>query len=263
MNTVTSQDGTIIAFEQSGTGPALILVAGAIQYRAFDQGLAELTSLLSAHLTVISYDRRGRGESTDTYPYALQREIEDIEALIDQAGGSAFVYGISSGGVLALEATIALGKKIKKLAIYEAPCNDDRSAQQAWQAYTQQLKTLLAANRRGDAVALFMRLVGATDDQIAEVRSTPVWPLFEAVAPTLAYDHIAILGEDAEIPLTQAARVAVPALIMDGAASFPFMHVTALALAKAMPHGQHRTLAGQTHEVTAAAIAPVLIEFFR
>src|SRR5215216_799706 len=135
MRTVTSKDGTTIAFDQSGNGPVVILVDGALQYRAFDQGMAELANLLSPHFTVIHYDRRGRGDSTDTQPYALEREIEDIESLIDDVGGSASLYGISSGAALAMEAAIALPTKVKKLAMYEAPYNDDDSARQAWMEY--------------------------------------------------------------------------------------------------------------------------------
>src|SRR5215207_4950196 len=153
MKTVRSKDGTTIAFEQYGQGPAVILVDGALQYRAFDQGETQLTLLLAKHFKVIQYDRRGRGDSTDTLPYAVKREIEDIEALIDEAGGSAYVYGISSGAALAMEAAIALPGKVKKLAMYEAPYNSDEAAQQAWKVYTTELGELLAAGRRGDAVA--------------------------------------------------------------------------------------------------------------
>ncbi len=262
METATSKDGTTIAFDRLGAGPALILVDGALQYRAFDQGGAQLADLLAPHFTVVRYDRRGRGDSTDTQPYAVEREIDDIAALINAAGGPAFVYGISSGASLAMEAAIKLGNKIKKLAMYEAPYNDDEAARQVWKNYTKQLRELLAADRRGDAVALFMMLVGATGDQIDGMRQAPVWSLFEAVAPTLAYDHIALLGDDASIPTERAARVVVPALIMNGEASYPFMHVTAMALARAMPRAQHHILEGQTHEVDPGALAPVLVEFF-
>src|SRR5439155_18514033 len=218
--------------------------------------------LLAQHFTVFHYDRRGRGESTDTLPYAVEREIEDIEALITEAGGQAGVFGISSSAALAMEAAIKLGDKVKKLAMYEAPYNSDEAARQAWMDYRKQLKELLAADRRGDAVALFMMLVGMPADHVPGMRQHPMWPMFEAVAPTLAYDA-AVLGEDASVPTERAASVAVPALIMDGGASeWPFMHVTAMALANAMPHAQHRTLEGQTHEVAAEAIAPVLVEFF-
>jgi pimeloyl-ACP methyl ester carboxylesterase len=263
MKTVTSKDGTKIAFDQSGQGPVVILVDGALQYRAFDQGMAQLADLLAQHFTVVHYDRRGRGDSTDVQPYALEREIEDIEALINEAGGSAFVYGISSGAALAMEAAIRLGDKVKKLAMYEAPYNDDETARQAWREYTQQLGELLAAGRRGDAVGLFMILVGATADQVEGMRQHPMWPMWEAVAPTLAYDHTAALGEDASLPTERAASVTVPTLVMDGSESYPFMHVTAVALANAIPQAQHRTLEGQTHEVSSEALAPVLVEFFQ
>jgi pimeloyl-ACP methyl ester carboxylesterase len=258
MSTVTSKDGTRIAYDKTGKGPAVILVDGAMTHR----GLGPLAAQLADQFTVYTYDRRGRGESGDTLPFAVAREIEDLEALIDDAGGSAFVFGISSGGALVLEAALALGSKVKKLAIYEAPYNDDEAARKAWKEYTQQLGELLAADRRGDAVALFMKLVGASDEGVAQVRQTPMWPELEAVAPTLAYDHTALLGEYASVPTERAARVAAPALIMDGGASYPFMHITAMALAKAIPHAQQRTLEGQTHEVAAEAIAPVLAGFF-
>lgn len=263
MKTVKSKDGTTIAFDESGQGPVIILVDGALQYRAFDQGMAQLADLLSKHFTVIHYDRRGRGDSTDTHPYTLEREIEDIEALIDYAGGSAYLYGISSGASLAMEAAIKLKGKVKKLALYEAPYNDDDAAQQAWKTYTKQLAQLLAEGRHGDAVGLFMMLVGATAEQVDEIRQTPMWPLWESIAPTLAHDHIAALGEDAAVPAERAAKLTAPTLVMDGSESFPFMHITARTLATSIPNAQHRTLPGQTHEVDSASLAPVLIEFFK
>ena len=266
MKTVTSKDGTTIAYDQWGAGPVVILVDGALQYRAFDQGMVQLAELLAPHFTVIHYDRRGRGDSTDNtdrYSNALEREIEDIEAIIDEAGGSASLYGISSGAALAMEAAMNLKGKISKLAMYEPPYNDDEQARQAWRQYTQQLSEMLAADRKRDAVALFMMLVGAPPDQVEGMRQHPLWPMWESVAPTLAYDHIADLGEDASVPTDRAAQVSAPTLIMTGTASFPFMHTTAVTLANAMSNGQHRTLEGQTHEVSAEALAPVLIEFFK
>jgi pimeloyl-ACP methyl ester carboxylesterase len=145
MQTLTSKDGTTISVRQTGQEPVIVLVDGAMQYSAFDQSQGQLAKLLAEHFTVIQYDRRGRGESTDTLPYAVAREIEDIEALIDEAGGSAFVYGISSGAALAMEAAIALPDKTQKLAVYEPPYNDDATAQQAWQNFTKELGDLLAA----------------------------------------------------------------------------------------------------------------------
>ena len=262
MEKVYSKDGTIIAFDRKGHGPMVILVDGALQYRAFDQGMAELADLLAQHFTVIHYDRRGRGDSTDAQTYELEREIEDIEALIDEAGGSAFLYGISSGAALALEAAIALGGKIKKLALYEAPYNDDKNARKGWKEYRQKLKELVLADRKGDAVGLFMMLVGVPPEQLEEMHQHPMWPLWDAVGLTLAYDAAA-MGEDGSIPTKRAARVIMPTLVMDGRDSFPFMHSTALALAETIPNAQHRTLEDQTHEVDSKVLAPVLIEFFK
>jgi pimeloyl-ACP methyl ester carboxylesterase len=265
MRTVTSKDGTTIAFDQSGQGPALILVGGAFEQRAMDSATAQLAALplLAQHFTLVHYDRRGRGDSTDTQPYAVEREIDDIESLIDEAGRSAFVFGISSGAALAFEAALALGRKVKKLAMYEPPYNDDDTARQAWMDYRKQLKKLLTADCRGDAVALFMMLLGMPAEHVPEMRQNPMWPMFEVVAPTLAYDAAA-LGEDGSVPTSRATSLAVPALIMDGGASeWSFMHMTAVALANAIPDAQHRTLEGQTHEVSAEALAPVLIEFFK
>ena len=261
MKTVTSKDGTTIAFDQSGKGSVVILVDGALQYRAFDQGMAELANLLAPHFTVIHYDRRGRGESTDTKPYALEREIEDIEAVVDAAGGSASLYGISSGAALAMEAAIALPHKINKLAMYEAPYNDDKDARKSWKEYRQKLDELVSAGRGGDAVGLFMMFVGMPAEQLEGMHQHPMWPLWEAVGLTLAYDAAA-MGADASIPTERATRVSTPALVMDGSESFPFMHTTAQALAAAMPNGQHLTLEGQTHEVSAEVLAPKLLEFF-
>lgn len=261
MRTVQSADGTTIAFDKLGKGPVLILVGGALEHRAMDSETGQLAPLLVQHFTVLHYDRRGRGESTDTQPYAVEREIEDIDALITEASGSACVFGISSGAALALEAAIGLGNKVKKLAMYEAPYNSDEAAMLAWRVYRKQLADVLAHGRWGDALALFMLLVGMPADHLDRVRQHPLWPMWEAGAPTLAYDA-AVMGEDASVPTEKAARVAAPTLVMNGEASFPFMHVTATALANAILHAEHRTLPGQTHEVEAAVLAPVLVEFF-
>ena len=263
MQTVTSKDGTTIAFDRAGSGPALVLVGGMFEQRAMDSETARLAALplLAQHFSVLHYDRRGRGDSTDTQPYAVQREIEDIEALIDAAGGSAFVFGISSGAALAFEAALALGGKVKKVALYEPPYNDDPDARQSWREFRKQLSIALAEGRHGDAVALFIMLVGASAEQAESLREYPMWPMWQAIAPTIAYDAAAV-GEDASVPAGRAAGLATPALVMDGSESFPFMHTSATALASAMPNARHRTLEGQTHEVAAAALAPVLIEFF-
>ena len=175
MKNVMSRDGTSIGYDQAGAGPALIIVYGAMSTRS-SGSRPELVTLLAPHFTVYSYDRRGRGDSGDTPPYAVDREIEDIEAVISEAGGTAFLYGHSSGGCLALEAARKLGGKVPKLAVYEAPYNDEPAAQQAWSQYLGQLGEALAAGRHGDAVALFMRSTGTPAEQVDGMRQAPFWP---------------------------------------------------------------------------------------
>ena len=259
MSYVISRDGTRIAYEQAGAGEPVVLVDGALSSRVlgFSRQLAEL---LAPGFSVIVYDRRGRGESADTSPYAVEREVEDIAALIDAAGGRAALYGISSGAALALEAAVRLDGRVSAVALYEPPYNDEDA--DLWRAYERDLDEFLAADRRGQAVALFMTFVGVPPEQIAPMRGTPVWSVFDATAPTLAYDA-AVLGEDRAVPTDVAAHVRVPALVMNGSASYPFMRETARALAEAMTTGRYRELPGQRHDVEAEAIAPVLAEFFR
>ena len=261
MTPLKSKDSTAIAFDKQGDGPVLILVDGAMGTRS-GGSKPELARLLAEHFTVYTYDRRGRGDSGDTKPYAVDREIEDIDALIDKAGGSAFLYGHSSAGCLALEATVKLGDKVKKLAVYEVPYNDDPEAQKAWGNYIKDLTEALASNRRGDAVALFMAYVGMPAAQIEGMRHAPFWGGMEAVAPTLAYDHPAIMGKDGSIPVERAARVRVPTLVMNGGSGASFMLETARTLSRTIPGARLRTLEGQTHDVHPEALAPVLAEFF-
>ncbi|MDP9325832.1 MAG: alpha/beta hydrolase [Candidatus Dormibacteraeota bacterium] len=259
MNTLKSKDGTTIAFDEQGDGPSLILVDGAMSTRS-SGSKPELAKLLAQRFTVYSYDRRGRGDSGDTRPYAVDREIEDLDALIDEAGGSASLYGHSSGGCLALEATVKLGDKVKKLGMYEAPYNDDPEAQKAWGAYIKNLTEVLASDRRGDAVALFMAYVGMPAAQIEAMRQAPFWGGMEAIGPTLAYDAT-IMGTDGTIPTERAARVHAPTLVMNGGNGAPFMLETAKTLSKAIPGAKLSTLEGQAHDVHPEALSPVLVEF--
>jgi pimeloyl-ACP methyl ester carboxylesterase len=261
VNTVKSKDGTTIAYEQQGDGPALILVDGALSTRS-SGSKPELAKLLGEHFTVYGYDRRGRGDSGDTRPYAVEREIEDIDALIYEAGGSAFLYGHSSGACLAMDATVELNDRVKKLAMYEAPYNDDPEAQKAWGKYVKNLTEALSSDRRGDAVALFMAYLGMPAAQIEGMRQAPFWGGMEAVAPTLAYDHTAIMGKDGSIPTERAARVRVPTLVMNGGNGAPFMVETAKTLSQTIPLAKLTTLDGQTHDVHPEALAPVLVQFF-
>ena len=200
MKTVRSADRTPIAYDQAGHGPALIIVDGALSTRSGGTK-PQLAGLLAAGFTVLSYDRRGRGDSGDTQPYAVEREIEDIEALLDLAGPSGYLYGHSSGGCLALDAALRLGSRVSKLAIYEAPYNDDPAHQPVWATYLEQLAAALADTRGADAVALFMRLVGMPAGQVDAMRRTPFWPGLEAIAPTLAYDHAGVMGPDQSVPV--------------------------------------------------------------
>ncbi len=258
---VKSRDGTRISFDRWGKGPAVIVVGGALSDRA---GAAELARLLAARLTVYSYDRRGRGASSDTPPYAVKREIEDIEALIDNAGGSAYVYGKSSGAALSLQAAAALGPKVRKLALYEPPYNEAQGAAQEWRAFTARLDGLLAAGQRAEAITAFMKFVGAPDPAVAKMKASPAWPGMLAMAPTLAYDN-AILGDDRSVPVAIAAQVKAPTLVMDGSASqgpMPFMRPTADKLARAIPGAQRRVVEGQAHDVSAQVLAPLLLDFF-
>lgn len=259
MAQVTSRDGTGIAFEQSGRGPAVILVDGALCSRASGP-MRGLAALLAEQFTVYAYDRRGRNESGDTQPYAVDREVEDLEALIDAAGSSACLYGASSGGALALLAASKLGPKVRKVAGYEAPYDAEPTARRRMRDYAKDLTEALAAGRRGDAVEHFMRLVGVPADQVVGMRQSPYWSALEAIAPTLAYDS-AIMGDGAP-PLEQAASIAVPALLLNGGASPTFMGASADALAAVMPQAERRVLPNQRHDASAEALAPVLADFF-
>jgi pimeloyl-ACP methyl ester carboxylesterase len=256
MNRLTSSDGTTIAFEHSGDGPPVILVCGGSTDRMAN---APLAALLAEYFSVFNYDRRSRGESGDTAPYAVEREIEDIDAVIIAAGGSASVYGTSSGAALALEAA-ASGLAITKLALWEPPYiieGRPRPPADTARIYTE----LVAAGRRGDAVEYFMaKVVGLPPEFVAEARKAPWWQAQEALAHTLAYDAT-IMG-DYSLPTERAASVMVPTLVIDGGASFPWIGKTAQAIADIIPEAQRRTLEGQTHNVTPEAIARVLEEFF-
>ena len=258
---VTSKDGTRIAYDRQGNGPTLILVGGALADRTAGAGYARL---LAPHFTVYSFDRRGRGDSGDTKPYAAAREIEDIAALIDEAGGSAHLVGFSSGAALALEAAAALGGKVSKLAIYEAPYDEAPGAADKWKRYRAEQADLLAAGRRAEAVEHHLKFVGVPAPVLAEMKASPMWAGMEKLAPTLPHD-VAVIGDDRSVPVERAAKVQTEALVMDGGASremMPFMRVSAVRIAKAIPNARRRTIEGQGHNASPEAVAPVLIEFF-
>jgi pimeloyl-ACP methyl ester carboxylesterase len=260
--TVQSRDGTAIAFETSGDGPPVILVDGALCYR--DSGPSRpLAALLPERFTVFTYDRRGRGDSGDTAPYSVEREVEDIQALIEQAAGSASVFGVSSGAVLALEAA-AHGLAIEKLAVYEPPFIVDRSRAPLPDDYVSQLDTLLAANRRGAALKLFMRQVGLPAVIIAVMPLMPAWRKLKAIAHTLTYDAAVMGDTQAGNPLAAGRwdAATTPTLVVVGGKSPEWMQNGTQALIGALPHARRRVLDGQTHMVKPRALAPVLAEFF-
>ena len=255
---VKSKDGTLIAYDKSGNGPAVVIVGGIAGDRSQQ---APLAALLAKDFTVFNFDRRAHGESGMTEPYAVEREIEDIEAIISEAGGSAFAYGTSGCAVLALlAAATGVGSTMRKLALWEPPFIVDDSRPKVPADYKQQLESLLAQNRRGDMVELFMTTaVGMPKEFVAPMRQAPFWAAQEAVAHTLVYDAT-IMG-DYSLPRTRITRLQVPTLVLDGGTT-PWLSAAADAVATALPKAQRRTLAGQQHNVDAAAIAPALAAFF-
>ena len=259
MSKTTSNDGTTIVFDRSGRGPAVVLVGGILGDRSQQ---APLATLLAEHFTVFNYGRRGHGESSDTPPYAVEREMEDLEAVIKEAGDSAFVYGTSGCAVLALEAAAhGLAPKIKKLALWEPPYVVDDSRPPVPQDYQVQLTNLLSAGRRGDMVELFFtKAVGLPVEFVAQMRQAPFWPAQEALAHTLIYNAM-IMG-DFSLPAEQVATVTVPTLVIDGGTT-PWLSHAADAVANTLPNAQRRTLKGQPHNVAPEAIAPALVEFFK
>jgi pimeloyl-ACP methyl ester carboxylesterase len=261
-DSVTSKDGTSIAFDRAGDGPALILVGGALSDRS---AWAPVAKLLAPRFTVFSFDRRGRGASHDTPLYAVEREIEDIEALIDEAGGTAFLHGQSSGAVLALKATAKFPAKVRKLALYEPPFIIDDSRPLPPENFLTHIGELVAADRRGEAVEFWMTdVVLAPAEAVAELKKSPAWPTMEALAHTLAYD-VAVLGDKMSGKPLQAgewAAATVPTLVMDGGASPAWIRNTARALSEILPDAQHRTLENQTHNAAPEALAPELEKFF-
>jgi pimeloyl-ACP methyl ester carboxylesterase len=260
---VVSKDGTAIAFDRIGNGPPVILIDGALCYRGMGQS-GRLAKLLAQHFTVVTYDRRGRGGSGDTAPYAVEREVEDIAALLGETGGAAFVWGTSSGAVLALEAANRL-RGITKLALYEAPFivdNTRPTTEDGWD----RISGAVAADRQSDAVKLFLKLVGVP----AFVRALMplmilVWSKLKAVAHTLPYDGAIVRHNQRgkPLPASRWASVTIPALVMDGGNSPAWMRHANQALASVLPNAQYRTLEGQTHMLKPKAHAPMLVKFFK
>lgn len=268
MTAVTSADGTSIAYERTGSGPVVVLVGGGLDDGAEN---APLAAALSARFTVVNYARRGRAASGDTPPFALERELDDIAALIAQTGGPVHLFGASSGGGLALEAAAA-GLDIDRIALYDVPyCIGDDMQRRAHE-YVAQLGPALAAGRREEALELFMRLAGSPPQVIDGARSSPFWPGLVAIAPTLAHD--AACMRDFLVPTDRLAAIDRPALVLDGGHSTAtqpgqtglpadFFRRAADAVAAGLPNATRATLDGQGHVADPAALAPVLDRFFR
>ncbi|TQM06312.1 alpha/beta fold hydrolase [Pseudonocardia kunmingensis] len=252
-STVTSRDGTVIAYERSGAGPALVMVDPALGYREFDN-IRGLGALLAADFTVVTYDRRGRGASTDTTPYAVEREVEDIAAVITAAGGSACVYGFSSGGLLALQAAAA-GVGIEKLVLMEPPIGTDDDPADA--AFTAEMAELVAAGRRREAVRRFLTGCGVPEQVLAGME--PSMPALDAVAHTLVYD--CLISEATGTRLL--AKVPTPTLVLDSQGSSDDLTGWAATVAAALPDAHHRSLRGEWHGVPAEDLALVVAEFCR
>lgn len=257
METVQSKDGTTIAFDRAGEGVPVIIVGGAMRDRSSE---APLVALLASEFTVFAYDRRGRGDSGDTAPYAVDREIEDLEALVAEAGGSACVYGSSSGANLALEASTR-GLGVRKLALHEPNFLVDDSRPPLPEDYVSRLNDLVSAGRRGDAVEYFMTVAaGVPPEFVGPMREMPMWQGMEAAAHTLPYDGTVVQGF--RVPTDRLAAVTVPTLVIDGDASDAWLRSGAKAVAEALPDAHRRTLEGQEHSVAPDAVAPALKEFF-
>jgi pimeloyl-ACP methyl ester carboxylesterase len=268
MKTVTSKDGTRIAYDLYGQGPAAVMVDGATATRAFGGSTELAKRLAKAGFTTYAYDRRTRGESGDTQPYAVAREIEDIESLIDLAGGTAYLYGISSGGALALEAAAVLGDKIKKLAVYEVPYMGAESASKVPSPEVfAQTKQAVKDGRNGDAFAAYMGQ-WIPEEMLAGMRQAPFWPMMEAVAPSLVNDATIMFGRDFTPQKELLEKIPMPVLALSGDVDMlpgvdtSYFAKAAEAIARMVPHGTYKLLSGQNHDVDAEVIAPVLSEFY-
>lgn len=259
MNKVTSADGTHIAFDWvPGSGGPVIVVDGALCDRTANR---PLTEKLSKRFDMINYDRRGRGDSGDAAPYAVQREIEDLAALIAEAGGTASVYGHSSGAGLALRAA-AHGLPITKLVLHEPPFTAEEDDEQRRQdrAHTEKIRSLVADDRRGDAVEAHLTMAGMPPELVAQWRTEPWWERMEASAHTLPYDY-EVMDDGGRTPVELARGVTVPTLVLAGGASPAWMIDVARQIAEAAPNGRFGLLEDQEHVVPPEVLAPVLAEF--
>jgi len=255
MEQVTSKDGTRIAFDRTGAGPALVLVNGAFNDRSMT---AEKAAGLGAYFTAVSYDRRGRGDSGDALPYAVEREVEDLTAVIEAVGGPAYVYGMSSGAALSLLAAAAEAP-IAGLAVFEPPYRLP-GAPPAPERYLERMTEFGAARQSVDAARLFMEAVGMPASAFDDFLQTPEWPTFAAMAHTLAYD--AAVMDDSAVPEEQLARVSVPTIAFASSASPEWLRGGAEAVGKFVPGARYRQVDGVFHDAPPEIVGPILTEFF-
>jgi pimeloyl-ACP methyl ester carboxylesterase len=264
VQTVTSKDGSRIAYDRHGSGPVVILVGGALGYRKFKK-MEELAQLLAVRCTVINYDRRGRGDSTEVRPFAVEREIEDLQALIEAEGGSASLWGWSSGGALALRAAGA-GIGVERVSVYEVPFMVTPDAKRPTPDYGKRLDELVAAGDRSGAVKHFMRnAIGIPAPFVALMPLLPMWKGLKAAAHTLPYDWAA-LGKHtmygAPLDPQEWASVTMPTQVVYGAKSPAVLQEGSRALAAVLPNAELRELEGISHNVKMEVLTPVLAEFF-
>jgi pimeloyl-ACP methyl ester carboxylesterase len=252
--TVQSADGTAIVLERTGRGAPLVMVSAAGTFRGMDP-MATLAERLAEHFTVIRYDRRGRGESGDTLPYSVAREVEDLEAILQAAGGPALVFGFSSGAAVALHGAAA-GLPITKLVLLEPPIElAERSADDA--AFRDELVALVEAGRRGDAYEHFNRSIGVPEEFLDGMRAAPFWTALEALAHTLVYD----VDVTSTLSAEQLRAVTTDTLVINSAGSDDQLAGWARAIGDALPNATHRVLDGEWHDVAAADLAPVVVQF--
>jgi pimeloyl-ACP methyl ester carboxylesterase len=254
MSCIASADGTMISYDMNGDGPPVVLVLGAFNERAAG---APLAAQLAGDFTVVNYDRRGRGTSTDTAPYAVDREIDDLATLIDLVGGTASVFGYSSGAVLAMRAA-ARGLPIDKLALYDPPFQIEGKPEDYWAELARRIDDLVTTGHRGDAVALFQTEgVGIPADVVAQLRGAPFWPALEAIAHTLVYESLVLAS-----PPELVGAVRTETLVIAGGAGPEPLRDAARALASNLARAEFSALPGQTHDLVPDVLGPVLTQFY-
>ena len=256
-----SPDGSRIAWDRRGRGPAVVQVDGALYHRAMDAGTGTAGELAD-EFTAYRFDRRGRGDSTENGPYALEREIEDLAAVVDAAGGSAHVVGVSSGGALALRAAAA-GVPMESLVLYELPFNVDGSGRPIPADFADRVLEVLRRGERVTAVEMFMDLVGMPSSVLDEIRGTAKWEQWVQLAGTIPHDVYCVQPFARGDPLPPGVfdTATVPTLVLVGGHCPASMETAARALADVLPQGRHEVLTGEQHTVGPVALAAAFRAF--